>query len=377
MKQILYASLVLAVAGTVAATALVPLKVTPRETLELIKSADGVSDRQTTQAKTRIVAPYIFAEDFEDVPASGSYPLPEGWTTVATPGYDDSHWLGATLGVQGSTDAMPGTSGTKYAILMGQDYAIDSWMFTPAIHMEAGKTYDVFFSVYKPQAASTVVSTFSVNLGMGANPEAMTDELMTEGRSIGTWIIYNRPVTPDETGDYNIGFHTVAGPRNYITAVDDVMVSESAPRFYGSSTLDFPDKTSAEDEAFAELTINNIGSATLTLEADESSPELEIVQMPATVEGRTADTVKVRLTSKRVGAYEGFIKIKTNDPLNPTVTVNCRGNVTESVVSSYWYEDFEKGTPSGWNLTDFYFHPSKGVNGSACLENWTIYTCDI
>lgn len=377
MKQILYASLVLAVAGTVAATALVPLKVTPRETLELIKSADGVSDRQTTQAKTRIVAPYIFAEDFEDVPASGTYPLPEGWTTVATPGYDDSHWLGATLGVQGSTDAMPGTSGTKYAILMGQDYAIDSWMFTPAIHMEAGKTYDVFFSVYKPQAASTVVSTFSVNLGMGANPEAMTDELMTEGRSIGNWIIYNRPVTPDETGDYNIGFHTVAGPRSYITAVDDVMVSVSAPRFYGSSTLDFPDKTSAEDEAFAELTINNIGSATLTLEADESSPELEIVQMPATVEGRTADTVKVRLTSKKVGAYEGFIKIKTNDPLNPTVTVNCRGNVTESVVSSYWYEDFEKGTPSGWNHTDFYFHPSKGVNGSACLENWTIYTCDI
>lgn len=108
MKQILYASLVLAVAGTVAATALVPLKVTPRETLELIKSADGVSDRQTTQAKTRIVAPYIFAEDFEDVPASGSYPLPEGWTTVATPGYDDSHWLGATLGVQAQLMRCPG-----------------------------------------------------------------------------------------------------------------------------------------------------------------------------------------------------------------------------------------------------------------------------
>ena len=379
MKKILYASLALAVAGSVAATVLVPVKVTPRETLELIKSTecDGVSSRRATPAKAPVVAPYIFAEDFEEVSASGTYPLPSGWTTISTPGHDDSHWLGATLAVQGSSEAMPGTSGTKYAVLMGQDYSIDSWMFTPAIHMEAGKKYDVYFSVYKPQAASTVVSTFSVSLGKAPQPEAMTDKLMTEGRSIGNWVIYNRPVTPSETGDYHIGFHTAAGPRSYITVVDDVMVCESAPRFYGPSTLDFPDKTSSEDEVFAEMTINNIGSAPLTLEADESSPELEIVQMPATVAERTAATIKARLTSKETGAYEGFIKIKTNDPLNPTVTVNCRGNVTESVVTSYWFENFEKGTPAGWDLTDFYFHPSKGVNGSTCLENWNIYTCDI
>ncbi len=261
--------------------------------------------------------------------------------------------------------------------MMGQDYSIDSWMFTPKIHMEAGKTYDIYFSIYKPQAASNTVTTFTVSIGNSPDEDAMGTELMTEGRSMNNWNIYNRPYTPDTTGDYYLGFHSEAGSRSYLTAVDDVMVAEACPRMYAPSELFFPDKTSFEDEALATLSLFNLGSGVMQIKAGECSPELEFVDLPATAAGRRGFDATVRFTSKTPGDYEGYVTLLTNDPLNPEIKITCRGKVTEAVKTSYWYEDFEKGTPDGWDLTEFYYHPSRGVDGSRCLENWTLYTSDI
>ncbi len=380
MKQYLYATLALLLASGAAATVSKSVKLTPRDVLEL-RASDSVGYRHGGKKLTRSAvtapSPYIFIEDFENVANTDPYDLPEGWTTLSTPDHKESRWLGASLGVPGSDQPLPGTSGTKYAVLMGQDYSIDSWMFTPKLHMEAGKIYDIYFSVYKPQAASNTVTTFSVSVGDAPAPESMEMELMTEGRSMNNWNIYNRSFKPEQTGDYYIGFHAEAGSRSYLTAVDDVMVTEACPRVYAPADLIFPEKTSLEDEAVAVLSMYNLGSGVMTLEAGECSPELEFVDLPASVNGRKPFDVTVRFTSKQPGDYEGFVTLLTNDPLNPEVKIPCRGRVTESVKSSYWYEDFEKGTPDGWDLTEFYFHPSKGINGSRCLENWTLYTSDI
>ncbi len=380
MKHFLYATIALLAAGSAVAALEWPVKLTPRDTLVLRQSnlnQEQQSSSKGIRKEMPAISPYILIEDFEGVSNIPPYDLPNGWTTTSTPDHTESRWLGASLATPGSEQAFPGTSGTKYAVMMGQDYSTDSWMFSPKVHMEEGKIYDIYFSVYKPQAASNTVTTFSVHIGDTPDIDSMELELMTEGRSMNNWNIYNRPFTPDQTGDYYIGFHAEAGDRSYLTAVDDVMVAEACPRIYAPADLIFPEKTSFEDEAVAVMDLFNLGSGSLELKVGECSPELEIVDIPHYAAARRGFSISVRLTSKTSGDYEGFVTLLTNDPLNPEVKVICRGKVTEGVKTSYWFEDFEKATPAGWDLTDFYYHPYKGVNGSRCLENWTLYTSDI
>lgn len=379
MKKNYYAILLLALAGGVASAVVIPSKVSQRDQLELRPTHEtpGRTVKSGTPARSEVQAPYILIEDFEQVPNTDPYPLSDGWTYTSTPGHDESHWIGASLGTAGSDQPLQGTSGTKYAVMLGQDYAIDSWMFTPAIHMEAGKTYDLFFSALKPQAASNVVTTLTVAFGSAASADGMVNEILTEGRSFGNWYLFNRTITPTTTGDYYIGFHSQAASRSNLTVIDDVMVAESTPKIYAPATLLLPDKTSLEEESEAVLSMFNIGSAPLSLSIGECSPELEVAGLPETVAGNQGFECTVRLKSKTPGRYTGTITFLTNDPLRSEVTVECTGNVTESVQTNYIYEDFEQGSPEGWDISDFYFHPNKGVGGSRCLENWTLYTCDV
>lgn len=345
--------------------------------LEVISSGITTKTHTPKQAplmKADLVSPYIFIEDFESVPGVDPYPLPEGWTQVTIDGGESARWLGATLGNTQTGEPFPGTSGTKYAVVLPNENNIETWMYSPVLHMEKGKNYDIYFSVYKPQPnAGNSVSNLRVTLGKTTDPaDEVEYELVDRDNSDETWSIVRRTFSPAETADYYLGFCSTCLARGYITAIDDVLVTEACGRVFNYPAVYFPTKKTLDSDCPAELFIQNIGSGLLTLNLIDHSPEIKVDKFPTQLgEGQRA-YVELNYTGTTPGEWEGYVTFATNDPLRPEVTVNCFGIVEESVVTGYTYEDFSVGTPAGWDLADFFFQNKKGVDDSRCLEGWTL-----
>ncbi len=200
--------------------------------------------------KAGLVGNYILIEDFESVPGEEPYPLPEGWTQVTVAGGESARWLGATLGNNQTGQPFPGTSGTKYAVVLRNENNIETWMYSPVLHMEKGKDYDIYFSVYKPQPSpGSSITNLRVTIGKTTNPADEIDyELANRDNSDENWSIVRRTFSPSETGDYYLGFGATCGARGYITAIDDVMVTESCGRVFNYPAVYFPTKKTLDSD---------------------------------------------------------------------------------------------------------------------------------
>lgn len=313
----------------------------------------------------------ILYEDFE---GTTGYNLPNGWTTIATPGHPESKWISATLSYS-TGEPFPGTSGTRYAFVEGQAYAIDTWLFSPAIRMEAGKLYDIFFNCFKPRPDRGGLPDIRayITTDTSGSPESIVAELAQRDDAINSWEIIGRDFKPVETGNYYLAFENrVAVNGNYI-CIDDIYVTESTPRYYSETSLTLPDKTDAVASASGSFAIYNIGSSPLEVNVVETSPGLSTDALSYNVEPNGRVTPIVTVTSTTPGVYEGTITLRTNDPLMDVVYINVTCNVIKTHTSNYIFEDFEDGTPLGWGLNNFHFRNSDGVNKSRCLEAWSLY----
>lgn len=83
----------------------------------------------------------------------------------------------------------------------------DDWLFTPAIKLEAGKTYLVSFKV---NSSYGEVSTYDVKYGDAANSESMTN-VIAEGLTAGKdKVDLSKKFTCNADGEYNLGFHATS-----------------------------------------------------------------------------------------------------------------------------------------------------------------------
>ncbi len=106
----------------------------------------------------------------------------------------------------------------------------DDWLFTPALHLEAGVQYTLSF-----KASSLMRNAFSeileVKMGNAPTPAAMNVTLL-ESEKIDndapwSWYYYTIGLTVETAGDYNIGFHAMSAADQFKLALDDVRVEGS------------------------------------------------------------------------------------------------------------------------------------------------------
>lgn len=311
---------------------------------------------------------------FEDFEGTSGYNLPQGWSTIATPGHPDSKWISATLSYSDGAP-FPGTSGTRYAFVQGQAYAIDTWLFSPAIRLEEGKLYDIFFNCFKPRPERGGMPDIRayITTDTSGSKASIVAELVHREDAINSWEIIGRDFEPDYTGTYYLAFeNTVAVNGNYI-CIDDVYVTESTPRYYSQTSLVLPDKTDAMSSTSGAFAIYNLGTSPLEVNVIETSDGLSTDALSYTVGGNQRVTPIVTVNSTTPGEYKGTIMLRTNDPLMDVVYIDVTCNIIKTHTSNYIFEDFEDGTPEGWGLNNFHFRNSDGVNKSRCLEAWSLY----
>lgn len=183
--------------------------------VEVTPTADGVSG--TPGASNRLIAGPAFnmpySEDFATEDGSLLYTIEDtnadGITWQRYSSYSDQYYECP----QSSTEPK------------------DDWIFTPALHLESGKSYTLTF-----KASSLMVNAFpeEMEVKIGTKPAAasMTGTLLekqqVKNAKSFTWFDYSLTVIVENTGDYHIGFHAMSAADRYKLAIDNISI-EGAP----------------------------------------------------------------------------------------------------------------------------------------------------
>lgn len=290
-------------------------------------------------------------EDFESV-ADGEQRLPDGWTTTATPGYESDCWSAGTLG-RGNTP-LNGVSGYKYAYILGnKDGAHDSWLFSPGVSLTAGKEYSIeFFALMPPVSGSDVMEKLEVFIGDEVTPAAMTRELEVIENDNDYWRYYGYTFTPETSGTYHMGFHSISPAGSNSTVIDDLKISSGdIPVFSGNSELDLGSTDTRAGTLKSVYRLGNGGKAPLEVSLEDCSDGLSAEGLPLLLDEYQDGSMTITLSRHEAGDYDGHVTLRTNDPTLPTVRIEVHATVKEARVTGYCFEDFEQGGPEGWDLS--------------------------
>lgn len=148
---------------------------------------------------------------FEESFASSSSMI--GWTKL-NPGTDTRAWNYNSSGyLYVGTSAKPA----------------DSWIVTPAVKLEAGKSYA--YSVDVKGYSNSYTEKFEVKVGSAPTVEAMTGSVIdaTEFKS-NQFATYTGMITPDADGVYYIGFHACSPSSSGNIYMDNVIIKEGVSK---------------------------------------------------------------------------------------------------------------------------------------------------
>ncbi|MDE6331081.1 MAG: choice-of-anchor J domain-containing protein, partial [Muribaculaceae bacterium] len=297
-------------------------------------------------------AGFLF-ENFESVPDDTPM-LPEGWTATSTPGLSSDTWSAGTLGRDGVP--MNGTSGYKYAYILGNkesDAAHDAWLFSPGLQMEAGTEYNIeFFAMMPPVAGSDNMEIMTVHIGSAASSSAMTTELDHIESDNDYWRYYSYTFTPEKSGEYHIGFHSLSPAASNSTAIDDLKISSGPqPIFSASAEVDLGTTDTLSGLLEGKYRITNHGGAPLEVSLRSVPDGVSVTGLPVTLDSYDDASITITATATEAGEYSGVLELATNDLTLPVVTVSLIGTVENARVTGYSFEDFENGGPEGWKLS--------------------------
>jgi hypothetical protein len=152
----------------------------------------------------------VLFEDFEGVTTPG---FPAGWVVEDT-NADAKEWYTYSS----STYAHSGTKSARYPYHTSN--AADDWLFTPALSLSSGETYELSF--WYRAYSSSYPEAMDVWIGTAADSGSMTTVLWNN--SVITNTVYAEATTPVSvsTGTYYIGFHCYSDINQYYLHVDDV-----------------------------------------------------------------------------------------------------------------------------------------------------------
>lgn len=112
---------------------------------------------------------------------------------------------------------------------MSYDYcpkAGDDWLITPAIELEAGKTYE--FSLQARSFASMYPERFEVKMGAEPTADAMATQVIAPTQvASDTMAPFTGKVKIETSGNYHFGVHAISDPDQFTLSVDDIKVVEA------------------------------------------------------------------------------------------------------------------------------------------------------
>ncbi len=317
-------------------------------TVEQGRSKNAV--KRKTMARIVSEKDFLY-EDFESAIGKDPFPMPEGWATIATPGDEDDVWRSGTLSVNG--EILRGVSGYKYAyIFPASGKSHDAWTFSPAVNLEGGKEYNIELYVMMP-ANGNVKDILEVKAGMGATAEVMTINVGNISGDYQQWSQVRGKFTPEKSGLYNIGLHSVSPVDGGGTVVDNLKVwSGNYPAFTAYQGIDFGEVNILQPVQTTMLEIYNPGNADLIVDLKECSPGLTVTGFPATIEPDELLEFPLTLNVTDPGEYVGEIVLTTNDPTNREPHIMVFADIHEPRITGFTYEDFEHGGPAEWTFSE-------------------------
>ncbi|MDE7413997.1 MAG: carboxypeptidase regulatory-like domain-containing protein [Muribaculaceae bacterium] len=294
----------------------------------------------------------FFYEDFESMKPGV---LDSGWTTLPTPGHPSDTWSVATLGT-GDENIVQGISGMQYAYILGNrnpddQYGHDAWLFSPKVKLKAGQEYKIeFFAQQHP--GYTVGEIVNVYVMREASPDQTVQQIAQIEDNTAQWVYYPINWTPEEDGEYCLGFHNVSPYMTSGTIIDDVRVSSGPlPSYLGAGGVNMGETDLVAGTFTASYEIENRGNKEMVVDLISSSPEVRVIGLPVTVEPMTSEFITIEFTPTKVGPYVGNYVLSTTDPSHPEVELLVVSNVRDVPVRSFHEEDFEDGGPKGWSLS--------------------------
>lgn len=204
-----------------------------------VKRADGsvAAEGLTTTTFTEAVAEpenitsyyyvvYAVCDGLESAPAQTNTVVLGSIVPPYTANFAEDGLQGYTL-IDANEDGKVWTAyGEAVRIQWNSDMAMDDWMITPAMKLEAGKAYLVSFDVYGQ--STTYVEKIEVKWGDSNTADAMTNTLL-EPTDVSVKeenaIHVEKYITPDADGTYFIGFHGMSEADQYYLYVANLSIA--------------------------------------------------------------------------------------------------------------------------------------------------------
>lgn len=188
------------------------------------------------------------SENFDDINAGE---MPAGWT-LESGTYD---WQ--------VSDSNPFSGSNSIVCFYDATQEKDSWFFTPALTLEAGKTYNICFMLKAP-GWDGIPESLELFAGTDATSTAMTEQIWSESYLIlSAYTEMNFSFTPTTDETYYFGWHAFsAADIDYIT-VDDISIYEAPQIDVAINKSSLPLADVLLHTPNADLEVINFGSQTI------------------------------------------------------------------------------------------------------------------
>ena len=187
----------------------------------VVTCANGSAFDESDPILVSVSAPQTvpFTEGFETVSPVGAGLTPGCWSTQLITG---ANFTTANTAVRNGLGARTGTN------YIWSRWSSDAWLFTPAIQLTAGTSYDFSFWYRQTDAVSGFVLTTAV--GSANNGAAMTTTLGTITNPVNTAYTQAKySFTPTTTGVYYFGVRSNANGDPWYLTYDDFAVELTPP----------------------------------------------------------------------------------------------------------------------------------------------------
>lgn len=236
--------------------------------------------------------------------------------------------------------------------------AADDWLLTPALHMKAGRTYNLSF--HTGCGLTSYPERIAVGFGTGTNTQSYETVFPAKQITSRDTIITTK-VTPQSDGDYHFGFHALSDANMFALLVDNIYVGI--------------EPTAASADSVTNLKVVAAGRGKLNAEISFNAPT-------KTVDGTMLTTLE-KITVTNAGRTVGSVasptpgnaySITDNKPVNGTneytvIAYNSEGPGRERKASTFVGID-EPNPPTDARLADMkdsikltWTPPTKGASG--------------
>lgn len=269
----------------------------------------------------------LLTQDFStyDGMPSGSYSStpPTGWTR--NPETNLGWYFGWTSGreLQGA-----------YAMRWwdGASSSVDAWLFSPAVSLEALKTYQVQFA-YRTRLSSDDQDLY-VRLGTAAAPASMTQAIWSEvGTTNTNWVTVTQTFQVPTDGTYYLGFNNYdIDNTSYGIHLDNIaLTADEGLEFYNLTITDsdttFADKVWIKNDLIINTGgVMNLGGNTLAVDGTLNNSGT-ISQTKTVPSGSTTEFLHITNSTGTTSKYYGIDITPSSTGLGVT-TVGVKGNQT-------------------------------------------------